>query len=66
LKIEVFQKNEIILIENQIDIELDTLKMDKSIANEIIITEKEYEFEIGIYEIELSEFLKIMMNNFIY
>ena len=42
------------------------MKMEKFIVNEIIITEKEFELEIGIYEIELSEFLKIMMNKFTY
>ena len=32
--------------------------MDKFIVNEITIIEKEYEFGIDIYEIDLSEFLK--------
>ena len=39
------------------------MKMEKFIANEIMIIEKEFELEIGTYEIELSDFLKIMMNN---
>ena len=40
--------------------------MEIFIVNEIMITEKKYELEIDIYEIDPSEFLKIMMNKFIY
>ena len=63
IKTDKSWKNEIIRIENLIDIELNILRIEKFLLNEIIIIEKGSELEIDIYEIDLSEFLKIMMSN---